>query len=126
MKRVLAAALIALPLAAQAGDPSGLWQTAVNDEGKYLHVQIGACAGDASQICGTIVQGFGGASQDNNGKAIIWGMQASGENYWRRGTIWAPDDDKTYNSNMTLNGNSLQVEGCVLVFCRGQTWTRVN
>ncbi|MEM9794644.1 MAG: DUF2147 domain-containing protein, partial [Pseudomonadota bacterium] len=42
------------------------------------------------------------------------------------GQIWAPDDDKTYRSNMALDGDSLKVEGCVAIFCRGQTWTRVN
>lgn len=126
MKKVLALMVALAPGAAFAGDPSGLWQTAVNEEGKYLHVQISACAANPAQVCGVIVAGFGGASQENNGKPIIWDMQANGENYWRRGQIWAPDDDKTYRANMTLEGNTLDVEGCVAIFCRGQQWTRVN
>lgn len=126
MKNVLAAALIALPMVANAGDVTGLWQTAVNDEGRYLHVQISACASNPAEICGTIVQGFGGASQDNNGKPIIWGMRANGEDNWRKGRVWAPDDDKTYKSSMSLSGDTLEVEGCVMIFCRSQNWTRVQ
>lgn len=126
MKNLIATLLVLAPMAATAGDVTGTWQTAVNDEGKYLHVEITACASDPALICGTIMQGFGGASQENNGKPIIWDMQARGEDFWRRGRIWAPDDDKTYRANMTLTGDSLEVEGCVAVFCRGQVWTRVD
>ncbi len=128
MKKIIAiAALLALPVMAQAQDPSGLWQTAPNDQGRYLQVQVGPCASEPAQICGTIVQGFGGASQENNGKQIIWGMQARGEGKWNRGNVWAPDDDKTYRANLTLDGNTLVVQGCVAgIFCRSSVWTRVQ
>ena len=42
------------------------------------------------------------------------------------GTIWDPQDDKTYKSKMHLNGNELDVKGCVSVFCSGQAWMRVK
>lgn len=127
MKKLIAAALVALPLAAHAGDPTGLWQTAPNEEGKYLQVQVYQCINDPANVCGVITQGFGGASQDNNGKPIIWAMQANGEDSWNRGNVWAPDSDKTYNANLTLSGNTLVVQGCVAgIFCRASTWTRVQ
>ncbi len=127
MKKIIAiTALAALPLAVSAQEINGTWQTATSDTGAYLHVEIGACDSDATQICGTITAAFAGATAENIGKPIIWDMQARGDNRWRRGQIWAPDDDKTYRANMTLNGDSLEVEGCVAVFCRGQVWTRVN
>lgn len=126
MKKILAAALIALPLAAQAGDPTGMWQTAPNDEGKFLQVFVHTCASDGAQVCGTIQQGGGGASQENNGKAIIWGMRTNGEDRWNRGNVWAPDSDKTYRANLTLDGNTMVVQGCVAgIFCRSSTWTRM-
>ena len=53
-------------------------------------------------------------------------MVAETPTTWSDGTIWAPDDDKTYRSNMELQGDVLQVEGCVLIICRGQDWTRVE
>ena len=127
MKKILMAALLAFPMAAQAGDVTGLWQTAPNDDGKYLQVQITPCAGNAAQVCGTISQGFGGATQDNNGKPIIWGMRANGSDRWNRGNVWAPDTDKTYRANLSLSGDTLVVEGCVAgIFCRSSTWARVN
>ncbi len=127
MKKILAIALLAFPLAAQAQEVTGLWQTAPNDEGKYIQVNVHPCANDAAQICGTITQGFAGATQDNNGKPIIWGMQARGENFWNKGNVWAPDSDKTYRANLTLEGNTLVVQGCVAgIFCRSSNWTRVQ
>ncbi len=126
MKKAFAAALVALPMIANAGDPTGLWQTATNEEGKYLQVLLHTCESNGAQICGTIMQGFGGATQVNNGKPIIWDMQANGTDNWRRGRVWAPDDDKTYKASLTLSGDTLEVEGCVMVFCRSQNWTRVQ
>jgi len=126
MEKLFAAVLVALPLAVQAGNLPGLWQTAPNEDGKYLQVEISPCASNAEQICGTILQGFGGASQDNNGKPIIWGMRANGEDRWNRGNVWAPDSDKTYRANLSLSGDTLVVQGCVAgIFCRSSTWTRV-
>ena len=127
MKRLIAAMMVWLPLAAHAGDPTGMWQTAPNDDGKYLQVQIYNCANNAAHICGVIAQGFAGATQANNGKPIVWGMQTNGEDRWNRGNVWAPDTDKTYRANLTLSGNTLVVQGCVAgIFCRSSTWTRVQ
>jgi uncharacterized protein (DUF2147 family) len=44
---------------------------------------------------------------------------------WTGGTVWAPDDDRTYRARMRREGSGLVVEGCVLggAICRGQTWT---
>ena len=42
------------------------------------------------------------------------------------GTIRAPDDDGTCRSEIEFEGDDLSVEGCVLVFCRGQDWRRVE
>jgi len=68
------------------------------------------------------------AESDIVGKSIIEKMKSAGEKTWKNGTIWAPDDDKTYSAKMELVGdNTLKVSGCVLRFiCRGQEWTRVT
>ena len=125
MKHLLAAALIALPLAAQA-QVAGVWQTETSDAGAYLHVRVGTCANDANLTCGTIVKAVNTTRKDLVGKPIIWGMAANGTNAWSKGRIWAPDDDKTYRSKMELSGDRLKVSGCVGPICRGQTWARVN
>lgn len=110
----------------QAQDVDGTWQTETSDEGAYLHVRIADCASKPEEKCGHIVGVFNSDNQDIKGKPIIWAMKGNGENAWSGGRIWAPDDDKTYRSKMSLNGNTLSVEGCVAVFCRGQVWKRVQ
>ncbi len=117
--------------AALADDPvDGLWKTQPGDTGGYLHVSIGPCG---SAICGTIDNAFdaeGNESLDYEhlGKNIIWDMIPEGNGAYADGKIWAPDSDKTYNSKMSLDGNSLTVKGCVAggLICRGQVWSRIE
>ena len=123
---LIAALLIAG--AAHADPVYGTWKTTPDDNGNFGHIEIAACG---SAICGTLVKSFdgSGAALDtpNNGRQIIWDMQAQGDGAYGKGKVWAPDRDKTYNSKMQLNGNSLAISGCVLGICRdGGTWTRVN
>ncbi|MGR3292336.1 MAG: DUF2147 domain-containing protein [Paracoccaceae bacterium] len=91
-------------------------------------MQVTPC-GEA--FCGILIKSFdsSGAAleSDNIGKRIIWGMQARGNGKYARGKIWSPDRDKTYNSKMTLSGDTISVSGCVFGICRdGGTWTRLN
>lgn len=131
MKHLILAALLSATLAlisaagAMAQEAGGIWQTEVSAEGAYLHVQIGPCGYDTEKTCGVIVKGVG-TTEDLTGRPIISGMEPAGDGRWARGQIWAPDEDKTYRSKMALVGERLTVEGCVAVFCRGQTWTRVK
>lgn len=123
---IAAVALAAAP--AFAADPSGLWRTEANDEGSYLVVEVKPC-GD--KVCGVIVDartssGESRPSYEHIGRSIITGMVPDGENKWDDGEIWAPDEDKTYSSSMELKGEVLAVEGCILVFCRGQDWLRAQ
>lgn len=129
MKRILFAVALLVPGLANAGVLSGVFQTEPGDTGKFVHVQMGACAGDASLTCGTIIRAYNpdGSSDNANeniGKPIVWDMADNGNGTWGAGKIWAPDRDKTYNSKMNLNGNLLTVKGCVAFICRGQTWQR--
>jgi uncharacterized protein (DUF2147 family) len=123
-----AAALTALATVASADPVDGIWKTEPGDDGEYLHVSISECG---SAICGTIDSAFDASGNEvlnyeNNGKQMIWDMVPEGGGAYGNGKIWAPDRDKTYNSKMTLSGNSLTVKGCVAggLICRGQTWSR--
>lgn len=115
--------------AAWAGDAvEGVWKTKPDDNGNFGHIKVTSCG---AAICGTLIKSFdkSGAplASDNIGKKIIWDMVPNGDGTYANGKIWAPDRDKTYNSKMTLSGNKLAVQGCVLGICRdGGTWTRVQ
>ena len=124
---MMMALFMASPVAA---DPvSGLWKTAPQDDGSYGFIKVAPC-GD--KFCGTLVKGVNAAGEvatsgGNIGKQIIWDMVANGDGSYGGGKIWAPDRDKTYNSEMILEGAALRVRGCILGICRdGGLWTRVN
>lgn len=125
----LIAALAATP--SLAGSPTGIYQTEPGDSGGFLYVSIAPCGSDAALTCGTILAAYDktGTRDDayqHLGKPIVWDMVDDGDGSWSGGMIWAPDRDKTYSSNMELQGSNLRVEGCVAIICRGQTWRRVQ
>ncbi|AWB50218.1 DUF2147 domain-containing protein [Gemmobacter aquarius] len=115
--------------AAFAADPvEGVWKTSPDDNGHYGQIEVKPCG---AAFCGTLVRAFDqtGAEVEspNIGKQIIWDMVAEGDGFYDGGMIWSPDRDKTYKSKMTLTGDGLAVEGCVLFVCRdGGAWARVK
>lgn len=128
MPTTLAALAVSLALAAPAlaADPvMGTWKTQADDNGHYGLVRFAPCG---AMICGTLVHAYDGSGREIAstavGRAIIWDMRPAGDGTYGGGKIWAPDRDKTYSSKMALSGDDLEVSGCVLGFCRGQTWTR--
>ena len=51
-----------------------------------------------------------------------------GDGEWTGGTIYNPEDGKTYSAKVTPQGpNTLKVRGCIFVpLCKTQIWTRVR
>ncbi|MCR9213505.1 MAG: DUF2147 domain-containing protein [Proteobacteria bacterium] len=119
-------------------DVTGTWST-VDDKS---HVKIEPC-GD--KFCGKIIwlkepdtkEGKPKTDENNTDDALksrpILGMELlngfvpAGSNEWDDGTIYNPEDGKTYSSTMTLaDPKKLEVKGCVLFFCKTQVWNRVE
>ena len=129
MKTLALAALLAVLGTAALADPvEGMWKTKPDDNGNFGHVRIKPCG---PAFCGTLVTAFDGSGKQiespNVGRKIVWDMVAYGDGLYDDGKVYSPDRDKTYNSEMKLNGNSLTVKGCVLGICRdGGTWSRVK
>jgi uncharacterized protein (DUF2147 family) len=133
MKPSLPAALcllaLAAPAAAQGQDPSG---TYLSESGE-TRVRIARCG---AAHCGTIVWVKGEAKDVHNadpalkgrnlvGARMISDIRPSGEGW--SGSLYNYKDGKTYSGKMKLKGNALELSGCVMaVFCRTQTWTKVN
>ena len=132
LKIALAASVLAsLSLPANAQDATGTWLTASGE----TRVRIAPCGGN---VCGTIVWTKDtGAKDVNNPNAAqksrnlvgvnMISMKPAGDKKWS-GTLYNPQDGKTYSGTLTQNdANSLSLSGCVAgIFCRSQTWTRVN
>lgn len=113
---------------ASAADPlEGMWRTAKDDNGNSGLIKVAPCGG---ALCGTLIKSYGPdgkeISSDKIGKKIISETVSKGGGKYA-GKVYAPDRDKTYKSKLVLNGNTLNVSGCVLGICRnGGTWTKVK
>ena len=132
MRKLILALVLSGTASIGLADPIvGTWLVAPEDAEGALHVEIVACG---SGFCGTIVKAFdadgqSGSDYEHLGKSMIRDMKAQGDGTYAGGTIWAPDNDRTYRSKMNFEGNTLVVRGCVAggVICReGGRWTRVN
>jgi uncharacterized protein (DUF2147 family) len=71
-------------------------------------------------------------SKRNNpviGLVLLSGFQFDGDDEWKDGDIYGPENGKTYDSYLYLKGkNTLKVRGYIGIslFGRTETWTRVN
>ena len=130
-KGAVASMLVFGFFSAASAEISGLFKTEANEDGNYITVNFGTCEDNPSLYCGTIAGAYNSDDEANEeyehlDRKIVWKMEHVGQGNFEGGMIWAPDTDKTYNSQMELNGNTLTVEGCILFICRGQDWTRVQ
>ena len=60
------------------------------------------------------------------GLNLVKGFVYKGKNQWAEGTIYDPDNGKTYSCKMTLNGSDLKVRGFIGISLigRSQIWHR--
>lgn len=123
----LASLLTLAATVAQAGGIDGVFQTQPNDDGHVGMVQFYDCGG---AYCGKLIKSFDTSGKEvksaHTGKNIVAGMTDDGGGKFSGGTIWDPGADKTYRSKMVLSGKTLNVSGCIALFCDTQTWTKVR
>jgi len=123
---------------AQPSEPAGVWLTEKGD----ARVKVTKCG---SGICGVVVwlrepidRATGKPQVDDKnpnpalrtrpviGISLFIGMRPSAPGRWS-GHIYNADDGGTYVSHVSFaGGDALRVEGCLGVFCGGETWTRVG
>lgn len=122
--RAILFCLIAGPV--WADDPViGIWQTEP-DEGAYAHIELAHCTGG---ICGTMIRSFNDSGEyqsSNLGSRIVRDMvPVRAAKY--RGKVWRPSNNKLYVGKMALEGDQLELKGCVAggLICSSQTWQRV-
>ena len=132
------AALIATP--ALAADPvEGLWLI----QSGRSKVLIAPCPAASAKLCGHVTwlkttvgdDGKPRHDEENPNPARrndpLMGMQALRDfrqvatGRWTGGKLYDPNTGKTYDSKMRISPDgTLKLEGCILVICRAQTWTR--
>lgn len=130
------AALLAIPGSLSAAEPiTGNWKTAEGD----AIVTIGTCG---QSTCGRISKFLvpppdGIDQRDINNpdparqKRKLLGLPVlnaldEGEDAWR-GNIYDPKTGRSYTSVVRRkDANTLEVQGCISIFCQTQVWTRVR
>ena len=145
-----ALALVAVPLLAGDGDTVvGVWATPLGTEdggarievyekdgkyyGKIIWLEIPIYPADDEQG----MAGLEKVDRENPdeslrkrpimGLEMMFGFEYAGDGKWKNGTIYAPDDGKTYKSKMSLEEDgSLKVRGYIGVSLlgRNEIWTR--
>jgi len=61
------------------------------------------------------------------GRAIFSVLKRLASNKWGDGRIYNPEDGRSYASNIALlTTNTLEVNGCVMLFCKRQVWRRFD
>ena len=144
--------LVALPVAAGDGDAIlGTWATDPEGEGGQAHIEIYL---ERDTYAGKIVwieePVYGADDEDgeegepkvdtNNpdpaqrsrpimGLTLMEGFEFDGKGTWKKGTIYDPDNGKTYKCKLRLEGEGvLNVRGYIGISMIGRTsqWTRVK
>jgi uncharacterized protein (DUF2147 family) len=60
------------------------------------------------------------------GLPVMTGMKPMSGDQWQ-GSIYNPDDGRTYNATVKLDGDTMKVQGCVAsIFCKTNNFARVN
>ena len=134
-KALLTFIFIASASAASAADVTGNWVT--QDRSAIIAIQ--RCG---ASLCGTVAKilvqkpNFPKNDARNPDPALrskpILGLRIlSGftprAGRWENGRIYDPESGKSYKSKMALNPDgSLNVSGCIAVFCKTQRWTRAR
>lgn len=127
-------AFIAVPtMAAAPASISGRWKT---DDGKGI-VAMAPCG---AKMCGRIErllikEPAGGQRDERNpdkqkrdrkvaGLQIYWDLVPAGDGW--KGEGYSPEDGRYYKAHLRVKGNKMTMKGCVSVFCRTVTWTRMS
>lgn len=128
---LIVAAALALPAAAQAKAPPGVWQ---NPKGS-VRVQFRDC-GAPGGICGRIIWASPAAQAKTDaanggrlvGRDLFQNFAPAGRNQWA-GSVLIPDIGTSVAGTITQTGpRTLVGEGCLFANygCKQQVWTRIK
>jgi uncharacterized protein (DUF2147 family) len=111
--------LAALSGTASAAEPYGNWVRPSTG----TQVSFYDCGG---KLCAKIVSVKDQARKAEIGTVIMKGAAKSNDNKWE-GDLLDTESGKTYSGVVTLqSASALNLKGCFLMICKGETWTKVK
>jgi uncharacterized protein (DUF2147 family) len=138
MSYALILALSATEARAETG-LAGRWATS----GFGSLVEFAPCADDPTTTCGRLLwlweatDSAGRPRTDKHnpdraqrsrplvGVQIVSGLRETSPGVWSDGSLYNPDDGRTYTGTVRLKNGTLELTGCALtVFCQTQVWRR--
>jgi uncharacterized protein (DUF2147 family) len=122
----LAIAVVLFATQSLAGEAYGIWKTEVDGTGAYLLVEVADCDADAKKLCAKIIKVINSEHQEIVGKQIFWNLTSYKQNKWKNGKIWDVPNDRVYPAKVTLDKDTMRVEGCIAILCDGQNWSRAK
>lgn len=127
--RIITALFLILTATPALADPIiGLWKTDTGENGTAGLVEVSACG---PRFCAAIKGAADGqgdpALAHLLGRRVFWDMAPLGGGIYEGGRIWSPKRDKEYDGRLTLSGDKLVIEGCLMSICQvGGRWTRTD
>jgi uncharacterized protein (DUF2147 family) len=125
------AATFSLSAFALAAEPTGEWRVANGD----ANIRIDDCGGALWGVISWEKEPGGVDSHNPNpaertrptlGLPILLAMRPTKPGLWE-GEVYNAENGKTYNSKISLKEpDVLRIDGCLLIFCMGENWTRVK
>jgi uncharacterized protein (DUF2147 family) len=104
--------------------PIGTWVTQEGD----ARVRIEPCDRDPERLCGRITwvaEPPDPGEPSPVGVRLLSGFAPDDHGGWGGGEVVDPRSGKTYAAKLALRSpDRLEVSGCLLFFCAGQTWAR--
>jgi uncharacterized protein (DUF2147 family) len=116
----IALLMLAAPASSAEKSAAGLWLR----ENGTSQVRIGPC-GDA--LCGFVAWVKDPEHASDIGTKVFYDMKPDSPGEWK-GAAFNPEDGKTYNGKMLLEGEVLKTSGCVFggLICKSVNWTRLK
>jgi uncharacterized protein (DUF2147 family) len=111
----------------------GKWAT---DDGKAIMEILPCGKAHCARIARFLVpEPTGGARDTKNpnkalrsrpllGVNVLTGLVSDGK-VWK-GKGYSPEEGRSFNATVAVNGNILNLKGCVMVFCRSVVWKRAK
>ena len=102
----------------------GDWAT----QGYGAVVRMAPCEDDPEALCGDLVWAWEPEEMapGSIGAEMFSGARFDGER-WAGGALRNPEDGRTYRGVITqVSENELKLRGCAAIFCKTQTWRRLE